>query len=61
LHPKVAVYQLGRGSEPMISVGSVRFAEALYMVPPALEVAEQCLPIAPIGLISVEQTTRRRR
>jgi hypothetical protein len=30
------VYQLGRGNDPMIEVGNVIPAEALYMTPPFL-------------------------
>jgi hypothetical protein len=32
--PSPAVYQLGRGNEPMIEVGKVTPADALYMTPP---------------------------
>src|SRR6516162_2085006 len=38
--PSTAVYQAGRGSEPMIEVGRVTPADALYIVP---SLAAQCL------------------
>src|SRR5258708_19810421 len=46
--PSTAVYQAGRGSEPMIEVGRVTPADALYIVP---SLAAQCLalPIADEG------------
>src|SRR3984893_12702253 len=46
--PSTAVYQAGRGSEPMTEVGRVTPADALYIVP---SLAAQCLafPIADEG------------
>jgi len=35
------VYQLGRGSEPMIEVGSIIPADALYMIAPSVALADR--------------------
>ena len=51
--PSPVVYQLGRGNDPMIEVGNMTPADALYIVPP-LHRAERdrCLSIAAVALIS---------